>query len=61
MEKKVDHYQAAKCPVCGKFMDKVEAVVLNQLSGGTVPVSTSIDDAVIAWVCPNEKCRQPDK
>jgi len=47
------------CPSCGKFMDKVEAVVLNQLSGGTVPVSTSIDDAVIAWVCPGEKCRKP--
>jgi hypothetical protein len=61
MEKKVDSYRAAQCSVCGRFMDKVEAVVLNQLSGGTVLVSTSIDDAVIAWVCPGEKCRKPDK
>ncbi|HUV52896.1 MAG TPA: hypothetical protein VMW64_07460 [Dehalococcoidia bacterium] len=61
VEKKVNSYRAAKCPVCGKFMDKVEAVVLNQLSGGTVPVSTSMDDAVVAWVCPNLKCNKPDQ
>jgi hypothetical protein len=62
MEKKassVGKITTPQCPRCGLFMDKVEAVVLNQLSGGTVPVSTSIDDAVIAWVCPGEKCRKP--
>jgi len=37
-----------QCPRCGLFMDKVEAVVLNQLSGGTVPVSTSIGQPLSA-------------
>ena len=61
MEKKVDSYRAAKCSVCGRFMDKVKAVVTEQLMGGTVPLSQEINDEVIAWVCPNPKCNKPDK
>jgi len=61
MKKKVDSYRAAQCSVCGRFMDKVKALVTEQIMGGTVPLSQGIDDAVIAWVCPNEKCRKPDK
>ena len=39
---------APNCPVCGKFMDKVEAQVTKQLSvGGKVEVG----QVVTAWVC----------
>ena len=61
VEKKVDSYRAAKCSLCGRYMDKVKAVVTEQLMGGTVPLSEGINDEVIAWVCPNEKCRKPEE
>jgi len=61
MQMEKDFYQAAKCPVCGKFLDKVEALVMENVSGGTVPLSRDQNDTMIAWVCTSEKCRQPKK
>ena len=57
-----DKARAAQCPDCGRFMDKVEALVVEQISGGTIPISKSMDETMVSWVCPNKKCRQvPDK
>ena len=46
---------APNCPVCGKFMDKVEALVQKQLAeGGTV----QIGQRVVAWACAS--CNRTD-
>ena len=54
-----DKEKAPNCPKCGQFMDKVEALITDQLGGGTVEISTSGSDTKVSWVCPNPKCNQP--
>jgi len=49
----------AKCPTCGKPMDKVEALVTDHLSNGTVEVARDINDDVVCWVCPTPRCHRP--
>ncbi len=43
-----DSIRAAKCPDCGQFMDKVQVVVIAQISEGLVKPSVV---AVTGWVC----------
>lgn len=50
---------AAKCPICGRVMDKVEALVTDQLCKGTVEVARDINDDVVCWVCPTPRCHKP--
>ena len=50
---------AAKCPICGKAMDKVEALVTDRLCKGTVDVARDINDDVVCWVCPTPRCHKP--
>ena len=40
--------RAPNCPVCGRFMDKIEAKVTKQLSKGG---SVKVNSVVVAWVC----------
>ena len=51
---------AAKCPACGKPMEKVEALVTDLLSKGTVEVARDINDDVVCWVCPTPRCHRPE-
>jgi len=50
---------AAKCPICGKAMDKVKALVTDRLCKGTVDVARDINDDVVCWVCPTPRCHKP--
>jgi endogenous inhibitor of DNA gyrase (YacG/DUF329 family) len=55
---------AAKCPTCGRAMDKmdkVEALVTDQLckKKGAVEVARDINDDVVCWVCPTPGCHRP--
>jgi ribosomal protein L34E len=44
----MDNVKAPNCPVCGKFMDKVEVSVLQQLSESGTAVE---DRPYVGWVC----------
>jgi hypothetical protein len=46
------------CPRCGKFMDKVEVLVVNNLVKGTVPISKDLSETIIAFACPDPVCRE---
>jgi hypothetical protein len=52
---------AAKCPTCGRAMDKVEALVTDQLckKKGAVEVARDINDEVVCWVCLTPGCHRP--
>jgi len=49
-----DKYVSAKCPQCGKFMDRVVATVVKQVAGTTVPVGST----VVAHVCVSPECNK---
>lgn len=55
-EKDAGKLTAPNCPQCGKFMDKVEVLVVENLQQGTVEVSKGGSDTYIGWVCSDEKC-----
>ena len=44
----MDNVKAPNCPVCGKFMDKVNATVTAQLSASGTAV---VGQNYVAWVC----------
>jgi hypothetical protein len=50
---------AVKCPTCGRAMDKVEALVTDQLCKGAVEVARDINDEVVCWVCLTPGCHRP--
>lgn len=41
-------------------MDKVEVVVMENIQGGTMPISHDQNDRKIAWACVNAKCQETE-